>query len=180
MSKDVVDPDEFPEPRLPGGPAPDVTSDLAIRRAAVLEQKQFVTGRISETVRYIGFGILAIFYAVVSADGQFGQSIARDMQLELKLMAIFGVIAVLVDYLQYIFGDRAVERAILGEGEGQYRYDKKWFVYRARTACYWFKQLAALAGCILLLMILARATYQIPAKAPALGPVQAEAQNSLG
>lgn len=158
MSK--VPPEEFPEPGredrggVDGNRRP-IRDEDTLRRA-ILEQKQFVTGRISETVRYIGFGLLALFYAMISADTAIPAKIVSKMPEMLQFMAVFGVLAISLDYLQYFFGDRAVEFALSGSGEAANRYNTKWFVYRARTWCYWLKQVSAMSGCVFLIVILLR------------------------
>lgn len=162
MNAGEVGPAEFPEPGreerggVVGNKKPVRDEDSP--RKAVLEQKQFVTGRISETVRYIGFGLLAIFYVIVSSDSVFARGVVGGMNAELRAMAVCGVLALVLDYLQYIFGGIAVERALAGQGESANRYNKNWLVYRARGWCYWAKQVLTLGGCAFLIWILVRST----------------------
>ena len=40
---------------------------MADNRRDLLDQKQEVTARISETTRYVGFGLLAVYYALRTA-----------------------------------------------------------------------------------------------------------------
>ncbi len=160
MSDERVTPAAFPEPgakpAAEGGAGKPVAA-LSDAHKAVLEQKQFVTGRISETVRYVGFGLLAVFYAMISSDAPFAHMIVATMSRRLIGMAIFGVLAVFFDYLQYLAGSFAVERA-LGEGAAHgYSYNRRWLSYRLRRLCFWIKQIAVIAGCVLLLLILLRA-----------------------
>jgi hypothetical protein len=128
-----------------------------LRRAA-LDEKQFVTGRISESVRYVGFGLLAIFYAVVSSDSTFAIRLSTEMSLELRGIAIAGAAAVLLDYLQYLCGGIVIEAAIKRTGEGANLADRESLPYKGRTFFYWVKQVPAFAGCVLLIIVLARAS----------------------
>ena len=153
-------PAEFPEPRstpraeaAPGAAKTD-SAELVEYLKTVLEQKQFVTGRISETVRYVGFGLLAVFYAVVSSDSGFSRGIVTSMHPLLTATAIFGVIAVFFDYLQYLAGSIAVDRAIAGGTDTRYQYNRTWPSFIWRRRCYWIKQVAVIIGCMLLIVIL--------------------------
>lgn len=163
MSSGEIGPSEFPEPGredkggVEANPAPVREEDPA--RKAVLEQKQFVTGRISETVRYIGFGLLAIFYVLVSSGTPFAERIVGSAPWLVIAMAMFGVLGIMADYLQYVFGSLAVDRALNQAEPHRNMYNKTWFVYRAREACFWAKQLFIGVGSILLVVILLRSSF---------------------
>jgi hypothetical protein len=120
----------------------------------VLEEKRFVTSRISETTRYLGFGLLATFYAIIGSKDAFPQSLEAAWLLPLKIMALCGIVAIFLDYLQYVFGRLAVQKALTRE-DNPYSYNKKWLSYRARQACFWSKQAAALAGWTIFILIIA-------------------------
>jgi len=127
-------------------------------RRAALDEKHFVTNRISESVRYVGFGLLAIFYAVVSSDSRFAGRITHDMPLELRAIAMSGAAAVLLDYLQYLCAGIVIEAAIRRTGEGANLADRESLAYAGRTIFYWVKQVPAVIGCVLLIVVLARAS----------------------
>lgn len=148
---------EFPEPGSGARgivlgeeePVPDETAE----RRAVLEQKQVVTGRISETTRYIGFGLLAVFYGIVSSDSTFARNIAGHHPTELKLMALFGAFSIALDYLHYVFARWAIQQALDRQAPPN-KFNKNWLSYKARSVCFWSKQVAALAGCAMMIAIL--------------------------
>lgn len=119
----------------------------------MLDEKRLVTSRISETTRYIGFGLLATFYALLSSNDPFPAHLKADHSLALRLMALCGVVAVLFDYLQYVFGRRAVQNA-LDRKDKPFTYNRTWPSYRARQGCFWVKQAAALVGSFILLIVL--------------------------
>ena len=174
---DDVPPAAFPEPGAKPaaeGASGQPATTMTPAHQAVLEQKQFVTGRISETVRYVGFGLLAIFYAMISSDAPFAHALVATMSAHLLWMAICGALAVFFDYLQYLAGSIAVDRALTEGAAHDYNYNRNWLSYRARGLFFWIKQIAVIAGCLLLLIILVRATF--PPHAPAAPPAKATAR----
>jgi hypothetical protein len=125
MTDSDLTPEEFSEPGAEqrggviGRGTPIREEDARLR--AVLEQKQFITGRISETVRYIGFGMLVIFYTVYSSDTQFSRNVVSGEPNLLKTLGICGSLAVLCDYLQYLCGNVSV-RLALRNSDNAYMY----------------------------------------------------------
>lgn len=121
----------------------------------VLDEKRTVTDRISETTRYIGFGLLAIFYGIVTSNEAFPRALQSQYPLVLKFIALCGFLAIVLDYLQYVFGRRATQNA-LSRTDAPFHYNRTWFSYRARTWCFLVKQAAALLGSIAFILIVLR------------------------
>jgi hypothetical protein len=151
----------LPQPPQPApsaaDPAPDLqTPDLQKPdlQKEVLEEKRFVTGRISETTRYLGFGLLATFYAIISSADAFPRQVEHGWPLALKIMALCGILAIFLDYLQYSFGRIAVQKA-LDRKDKPFLYNRKWLSYRGRQACFWSKQAMALAGWAIFILVIA-------------------------
>jgi hypothetical protein len=134
---------------------PPATTDGASDRAAVMERRKEVSARVSETTRFIGFGLLAIFYAMISDSDAFFVDMRVRWPLLLRLIALSGALAVLLDYLHYVFAylsaDRALERTDAPDQFGQ-----EWLTYRLETWCFWAKQAAATVGCGLLIFLVAQ------------------------
>ncbi|MGH6879840.1 MAG: hypothetical protein ACREFM_02885 [Hypericibacter sp.] len=133
-----------------GETAPEAANDA--KRKAVLEQKQFVTGRISETCRYIGFGVLAVFYAIQSSGTGFATKTAAKYPDLLYVMAVAAAAAILFDYLQYVSASWAVDKA-LNRKDKPNTYNKWWVSYQCRAAFFWLKQVAAFVSAICLCYI---------------------------
>ena len=153
-------------PNDPGSPEPrskmtdptviqngDPVMTGAERKKAVLEQQQYVTGRIGETCRYIGFALLAAFYAIENSDKPFSRSLLVQSTWFLELMALLASAGIVSDYLQYFCGEIAVRKAI---SENNYRYNSHWLSYRLRTFFYVFKQWATLIAAFLLIYVIVR------------------------
>ena len=121
----------------------DEISKLEDRRKQRLSEKAAITGRIGETCRYIGFGVLAIFYTIITSDKPFAMAIASNHRFYLYLSGLAASIAVFSDYLQYLSGAWSVEKT-LKRRENQYYYNTGWISYKLRVMFYWIKQVAAL------------------------------------
>jgi hypothetical protein len=125
--------------------AGDDASLLEARRLRRLGEKNYVTGRIGETCRYIGFGVLAIFYTIITSDKSFAIAIASHHRFLLYLAGVTGAVTIFVDYLQYLAGAWSVDRA-LTRADGTYLYNQTWISYRLRSIFYYIKQITALVA----------------------------------
>jgi hypothetical protein len=122
--------------------------DIAGRRKRRLEEKQYVTGRVGETCRYIGFGLVALFYAISISVDELPMQLLTDYGWWVRAFGALGALTVLADYLQYLAGDIAARAALnrTNDGAKTHLYSKKWLSYRARNWMYVAKQLLALLG----------------------------------
>lgn len=136
-------------------------------REKILEEKKNVTSRISDTCRYIGFGLLAVYYTIMSGDNSFATNLQSGALTywALQGIGIAGAVAILFDYLQYFFGSRAVEEALASE---THQYNEDSCAYRARRLFYNLKQCSVGAGAVLLLFVVVFATAAT--KPPVIGP----------
>lgn len=122
--------------------------EKADRRAKRIEEKTAVTAQVSETCRFIGFGLLAIFYTIMAGDGEF----AREMQSQWLLvytMGICGALAIFFDYLQYVFGVSSVKTALERESLD---YDDQSWAYKGREFSCKAKQLLVGIGAAALIL----------------------------
>ncbi len=141
----------------PQRPADSQTSGVATPaledlQKEVIDERRFVTNRISETTRYLGFGLLAIFYGIISSADAYAQQLKLGHPLLLQLMALSAMLALILDHLQYLFG-RAAARKALKRTDKPYTYNKQWSSMRGRWACFWGKQAMALLGCLIFLWV---------------------------
>jgi hypothetical protein len=121
-------------------------------REAIKQRRTDVSARVSETTRYIGFGLLATFYAIISGNDAFFVDLRSNWPLPLRLMALCGAVTILLDYLHYVFGYLTTER-VLDRPDKKPLYNTAWPTYRAEIFCFWAKQVAAFAGCCLLIFL---------------------------
>lgn len=125
--------------------------DRQKNRAQLIEDGKAVTARISDACRLVGFGLLAIFYGIKTDDhGAFATSIKNGHSWLFMAMGAFGVLAIVLDYLQYIFANLSIEDA---KKQPDQLYDPKTCSRRARTFCFYAKQLAVVAGSVSLVWL---------------------------
>lgn len=119
------------------------------RRDKVIERKGTITERISETTRSIAFGTLASCYALLIAKENVSEFFV-GVRSPLLLAAIFALVAIMFDALQYVFGYVNIQQALAHPEQG---YPKNWS-RSGGQACFLIKQLFAyLAGLLLVASI---------------------------
>jgi hypothetical protein len=123
---------------------------LAAKRHDILEEKRNVTGRMSETTRFVAFGLLALYYAIRTTGETFGQQLHTNHPCLVTAVGLFGAITILLDYLQYWFGSFAVNEALKRDTAD---YDEDSFWYVARKWAFTTKQLAAVLGALTLVYL---------------------------
>jgi hypothetical protein len=130
--------------------------DLKARRESVIEQKQYVTSRVSETCRFIGFGLLAVYYTLSISNEPFAVSLLASREWLVRAFGAAGALTVFFDYLQYVAGGRAANKALnrTNEGKKSYRYNKKWMSYRIREFSFVAKQVFAFVGSTILIFLM--------------------------
>lgn len=124
------------------------TGDLEERRKSVLAEKRHVSSKISDLSRYVGFGLVAVVYAILTSDSKIVIQLYERYTTALLAAAFFGALTVILDYLQFLGGYLAVEQALQNE-EGSYCYDDKSFWYKLRVNAFWMKQATAFCGALL-------------------------------
>ncbi|MBY8977635.1 hypothetical protein KHP62_17615 [Rhodobacteraceae bacterium NNCM2] len=110
-----------------------------------LEDKANVSNRISETVRYIGFGLVAVFYTIRNTDNEVFSNLPQDYFYLFISIGFFGALTLVFDYFQYLAGYFSVNDALRREQE-KFAYNTATRAYRLRTVFFWAKQIAAGLG----------------------------------
>lgn len=122
-------------------------------RAELDAEKDYYSSRLSETSRFVGFGLLASYYALaVSPPNAFNAN-----EWLLMIVGLFGAFAVLFDYLQYVFGYAMARAAHRKGGEaGPYTYNEGLAAILFGFKTIWFvaKQLAAGLGAAALIVLI--------------------------
>ena len=122
---------------------------LTEQQKAALEQKQLVTGKISELCRIIGFALLAIFYTINAGENQFTKRILANGEYKIYIIGAAGVLTILFDYLQYFFGSLSTGEA-LDNPENGFKYNPGSWHYKMRVVFFYAKQITALVGSVVL------------------------------
>lgn len=116
----------------------------------IQENADFYSARISETSRFVGFGLLAIFYAVKV--GPTDSLTSNDCLV--TFAGTFGALAVLFDYLQYVSGYAMARSA--RRNPPDYAYGSGLWGATLFAAKSWFfvlKQIAAVLGSIIVILL---------------------------
>ena len=115
-------------------------SELKAEDDRLYSEKSVHSSRISESCRYIGFGLLAFYYGLVTdKDTPEHDSII--------LIGVFGLFTLIADYLQYLGGYYSVQHALK---HPKRNYVKSSVAYRVWEGMFWVKQETAIAGAIAL------------------------------
>lgn len=130
-------------------PSPDTG-----QREKRLEEKRNVTGKVSEICRFIGFGLLIIYWTA-----QFGETkldlsgYGISSHRAIFLIGLSGGLAILADYIQYAAGAFAVKRAL--DNHPTYKYISNSWSYRARWLAYIVKQAMVFLGSMVVIYVVA-------------------------
>jgi hypothetical protein len=123
------------------------------RRQKIQEDKDFTSARISESARYIGFGLAAATMAFLSSDASFPHKMSTRFGPFLLLAAALGCLTIVLDYLQYLFAYKSSEDAGRNK-DGGYLYLNQSSYYRARRWFFAGKQLSAFFGAAVFIVVL--------------------------
>ncbi|PDS31320.1 hypothetical protein [Rhizobium phaseoli] len=121
------------------------------QRERIIDQKSEVTGRISDTCRVIGFGLLVFYFTVHFNDSAAAARLKTGNNWSLFIIGALGVLTIFMDYLQYLFGSRAAHAALKNEN---HLYNDKSLAYRARNFFFSGKQATAGLGSLVLIYVM--------------------------
>lgn len=127
------------------GSVVDEESSALSKRLRRQEENNYVTGRIGETCRFMSFGILAIFYTLLTSETDIAVSIVSTHNTALFIAAIFASATILFDYLQYLCGAISTRRALNRE-DGKYLHNKYWLSLRFWHYFFWSKQVCIIVA----------------------------------
>jgi hypothetical protein len=129
----------------------DDSAALDKRRKELRDERRHVSGKVSDLCRFIGFGLLAVFYAVVVGETQFATTVTTKYWFLLYVMGIAGVLAIFFDYVQFACGERSVRDALKRPTQD---YDDKAWAHWGRGKAFSVKQYATGIGSLCLLAII--------------------------
>lgn len=114
----------------------------------LIKDLEEVSNLISSRVRSLMLGVIAVVWAlVVAADDAF--QISAHLEKQLFICGGIAVLAMCIDYVQYVFG-YSMTRQVLAQFEAGKNqdgvYDYSDWRYRGRVIAFWAKQLVALAA----------------------------------
>ncbi len=123
------------------------------RRQRIQEDKDFTSARISESVRYIGFGLAAVTMVFLTSDANFPKKVLAHYQSFVLLCSAFGCVTIVLDYLHYLVGYLSSEEADRNR-DGDFGYLTQSNFYRARRVFFVGKQFTAMFGALVFKVVL--------------------------
>ena len=112
-----------------------------------LEQKTTVTSRLSESTRFVAFGIVAWVFAVQASDASFSKSYVLSYEGWINLAGALAVLSIACDYLQYLCAYFSVEHALKRKDQA-YKFNRRHPSYLLQNLFFWIKQLSVGAGAV--------------------------------
>lgn len=128
----------------------DTDTEKAEQKKSAIQEYTVATARLSEHVRFIAFGILAIVYALYTSDSAIAGRIVEAHPIKLGVATVAALVAILLDYAQYFASVRATRNAL---DEEDATWDENSLSYRASELAFNWKQLATVAASVALLWI---------------------------
>ena len=119
-----------------------------------IDHKTDVTARISETSRFIGFGVVAWVFAQHSSSSAFSLSYVTDFGVFVRVAGVLGVASIMFDYLQYVAALVVVRKALKNESKS-YAYDQTYWAARLQGFFFWSKQFSVLTASLIVVVTFA-------------------------
>lgn len=110
-----------------------------------LSEKEKRSKGISDLVRFISFGLVALTYSLFTSKADFAIALLTNYKTLFLIASISGVISLIFDYFNYLCGYIAVNAALK---ESDFKYVKSWTSYSWIKRCFVLKQISALVGVI--------------------------------
>jgi len=120
------------------------------KREKVLEEKRHVSSKVSDLCRYIGFGVVAVVWTMLTASSEFASGVTANYRIYLLISATAGILTIFFDYLQFLAGYISVNKALDSENSS---YDKSSISYKSRIFFFWAKQVTTVFGIVILVWV---------------------------
>ena len=130
-----------------GGPRKPIKAQALPTKQSVMENLDWVTDRLSNQVRTVAIGVLALSWGLLVGNSTAAKAVSEQQLLMIGLLA---VVVMFCDFLQYVFGYQNTFRlyqSMQQQGLETARYPDDWF-YRGRKFCFYAKQWLAGASVV--------------------------------
>lgn len=128
----------------------------------IVTELEFLSDRLSTQVRTIAIGLLAVTWATLIGESTTLRSLAGQLRSKLLVVAALCVLALVFDFVQYLFGYVTVNRTRRQIEDAQQRegkYDYESLSWCLRNLFFWAKQAIILAAAVLFLVVLVPYIY---------------------
>lgn len=124
-----------------------------VDRKSAIEEQRHVTENITGLCRYIGFGVAAACYALFTSNSTFASNFIAQYKSILLIAALFAILTILFDYLQFLCGYIMVRKALNLPAE-DCGYDTRSLSYRCRFRFFYLKQISVVLSVVALIISL--------------------------
>lgn len=127
------------------------------RRKRYRDNQDYFSGKISELARYIGFGLVAVAFGLLSSDTVFAKALVAQSAVSLSWAGLLGCATILSDYLHLLMGWWSNTQAANNE-KGKYKLTGigRLFRFLQDRVFFYLKQILPLAGISLLLIAISK------------------------
>jgi hypothetical protein len=137
------------------GAAAATATTPAERRKALRENQNYFSEKLSDLIRYIGFGLVAASFSLLSRSTTFSQSLSDRVDSLLATAALLGCLVIVADAFQLLGGWWSNSLAA-NNAPAEYKLVGFAKVVRAfQNFLFYAKQVLAAAGCALLIVAIA-------------------------
>ncbi len=130
---------------------------MAVPKKDVLDELHTLSDKISSQTRSIGLGLIAVVWALITGSKDVPPVVEAGKRHVLLIILLLSIVALLVDYLQYVSGylnDLRLVRKAEMRREEAIVFHKSGFLYRFRAWCFVGKQITILSAVVLLAVVL--------------------------
>ena len=127
--------------------------------APLIEAMNFNTAQVSDRSRYVSFGVIAIFFTLVSSTSTFANEVQTSHSWSMFWMVVFAIGSLLSDYFQYLCGHINAVRSANQNLPEDRPFDDEDLFYFATNMLFVVKQIASVLSVSFLIWIVATVTF---------------------
>jgi hypothetical protein len=128
---------------------------MATEREKRLSEKGARSKGISDLIRYISFGLVALTFSLFTSKAVFAVTLLTNYKTLFLLASLFGAVAIAFDYFHYLSGYVAVNKALKKDS---HFYETSWISYWLIKPLFVLKQLFAISGVVLVCIAMFKST----------------------
>ena len=127
------------------------------RRAKYRENQNYFSEKLSEVTRYVGFGLVAVAFGLLSQQSELSQKLSDRADNLVAFAGLCGCLVIFGDFLHLMLGWWSNSLAAENEAGGFTLTPRAKHLRRVQTAMFYAKQIAAIAGSLTLILAITTA-----------------------
>ena len=122
----------------------------------IQDDKDYTSSLISSQTRYIGFLLASAYFMFLTSNNDTVKEIYESYKFFLFISGMTGCLTILFDLIQYLAGYKCSHKA---DKSSDKMYDKEWLCYKIRVISFYTKQITAVTGAIILIVLIVCFTF---------------------